>query len=366
MIGILLSSSFLLFTVVEWSVCSEPYRRHHDFLGHRSSRDSQVNSDNSLYTTTSDMKLHPTELEAMVIDNGWSMGYFFTGDNRHIVDASAIPRDYFQQVHWFSQLRQDYLVSELLQKKRNGYFVDLAANDAIRISNTYGTLPLNREGFLLSVVLLIFHPTALERYFNWTGLCVEANSMYWSSLSYRKCTLIGAVVGRTRMEEVVFKFSSRKGPQSGIVGTEYDNQLQDHPINSSFIRPNKEYQRRSTVTLTEILDIFQSPKVIDYLSLDLEGAEYYALEDFAFDRYLFCALTIERPTQSLKVLLQQHGYVMLRDLRQWGETLWIHQGCHDRLEHNQSKLQAIVSMDIPKYSERLLSRKPQGDHESSM
>jgi hypothetical protein len=38
---------------------------------------------------------------------------------------------------WFSQAAQDELVIGLLRGKRNGYFIDLAANDALLLSNTY-------------------------------------------------------------------------------------------------------------------------------------------------------------------------------------------------------------------------------------
>lgn len=38
---------------------------------------------------------------------------------------------------WFSQAAQDELIVGLLRGKRNGYFIDLAANDALVLSNTY-------------------------------------------------------------------------------------------------------------------------------------------------------------------------------------------------------------------------------------
>ena len=38
---------------------------------------------------------------------------------------------------WFSQAAQDELVIGLLRGKRDGYFIDLAANDAMLLSNTY-------------------------------------------------------------------------------------------------------------------------------------------------------------------------------------------------------------------------------------
>jgi hypothetical protein len=98
--------------------------------------------------------------------DGWKAIHVFFGNATHIADASEIPAEYYyrnheyhprsnnqtgndthfseptvvqgkkQQRKWFAQLKQDLIVATLYQHKRNGYFVDLAANDAVRISNT--------------------------------------------------------------------------------------------------------------------------------------------------------------------------------------------------------------------------------------
>lgn len=254
-------------------------------------------------------------------EHGWSTIHVFAGNTSHIVDASAIPSDFYENNQWFSQLRQDFIVSKLLGGKRNGYFVDLASNDAIRISNTY----------------------ALERGFGWTGICIEPNPIYWSSLSYRSnCHVVGAVVGERRMEEVVFKFNTAKGPQSGIVGSNFDNNKDNAAPN------NKEEKRRSTVTLVEVLERFDAPKVIDYLSLDIEGAEYFVMNQFPFDIYRFNILTVERPSPQLEQVLQQNGYLLLKELRKWGETLWIHKDMENSID------KSALDIEIPKYSEKIL------------
>ena len=81
---------------------------------------------------------------------------------------------------------------------------------------------------------------------------------------------------------------------------------------------------RFTVTLQDIFERFQTPSVIDYLSLDVEGAENFVMESFPFDRYLINALSVERADNKLCGLLQEHGYVQLKSLKRWGETLWVH------------------------------------------
>lgn len=103
-------------------------------------------------------------------DDGWTTIQIFRG-----VNASHQMRN----KRWHSQARQDELVVALLRNKTNGYFVDLAANDAVHLSNTY----------------------SLERDWSWQGVCIEPNSIYWHNLTaYRSCTKIAAVVGNKSME----------------------------------------------------------------------------------------------------------------------------------------------------------------------
>ena len=226
--------------------------------------------------------------------NGWSLVHVFFGNTSHIADNSAISTSYFNSVEWFSQARQDEIVSALLRRKKHGYFVDLAANDATKISNTY----------------------ALEKNFGWEGLCLEPNPMYWASLSYRKCHVVGAVIGDTNMEEVQFRFPNRAGPKGGIVGNQFDNKHEskfheDHP--------------RYTVTLLDVFERFGTPKVIDYLSLDVEGAEEFIMESFPFEEYRFNVLTVERPSAELSDILNANAYTFLKVLKKNShETLWVH------------------------------------------
>jgi hypothetical protein len=86
----------------------------------------------------------------------------------------------------------------------------------------------------------------------------------------------------------------------------------------------------TTVTLMEILSYFRSPKIIDYLSLDIEGAEFHALKHFDFGSYTFHILTIERPTIEIHHLLIKHKYWFATSMRKknydfFGEVLYIHE-----------------------------------------
>lgn len=65
---------------------------------------------------------------------------------------------------FFSDARQDEFVANILNFKRDGYFVDIGSCSAIGSNNTFFF-----EGL------------------NWNGLCVELNSSYNESYNFRKC-----------------------------------------------------------------------------------------------------------------------------------------------------------------------------------
>jgi hypothetical protein len=234
-----------------------------------------------------------------VSNRGWSTIHVFYGNTSHIQDNSWIDNRYFGAVKWFSQARQDEAIAALLKYKKGGYFIDLAANDAVKISNTY----------------------ALETYYGWRGLCMEPNPAYWAGLAYRKCDVVGAVVGHEEMDEVWFNFPSpKKGPLGGIVGFDNKERTEDD-------RP------RYTQTLLNIFKKFDTPKVIDYLSLDVEGAEDLIMKDFPFHEYRFNIITLERPSDEMKARLETYGYKMWKYVKiNTKESLWYHKSVESELD----------------------------------
>ena len=221
-------------------------------------------------------------LNTLANSNGWNTIHVFYGNTPKEVDLNET---------WHSQQGQDELVATLLNHKRNGYFIDLAANDALHWSNT----------------------AALESQYNWTGLCIEPTPRYWYNLTtIRSCQAVAAVVGNATPSLIRWK---RRKEYSGIVGDNFDNH----------VRKNKTYPTKYTVPLSSVFQRFQVPRIVDYLSFDVEGAEEYILQDFLpTTDYQFSIMTIERPSKTLWPLLQQHGYIYRATLSDWGETIWSH------------------------------------------
>jgi len=202
--------------------------------------------------------------------------------------------------HRGSQVDQDRVIEALVKVYRSkhsnevgsdttpNYFIDLAANDAIQLSNT---LRLEKSG--------------------WEGLCVEPNPVYWYRLAHRKCKVAGAFVGgKSDMQDITVSLSKEYG---GIVGDGFDNAKRKHTD-----------EKRYSVSLSTVFSTFDVPRNIQYLSLDVEGAEELIMKDFPFDEYKINFITIERPQPGLQKLLKSHGYMFVTLLVTWGETLWVH------------------------------------------
>jgi Methyltransferase FkbM domain len=274
-------------------------------LGYLAAFSSFSTSDRARSLRNTDVKDTPERVDAVAAGqkaSGWKTIDVFYGTRDHLPKVSSVQEGKFRSAKSFAQVRQDEIVSKLFHEKPGGFFVDLAANDAVRLSNTY----------------------ALERFFGWEGICIEPNSVYWPSLSYRRCHVVGAVAGGDR-EEVDFFFSRGKnGVLGGIVGEQYDN--------NETSRYEGWREPRLTVTLVEVFQRYKVPEIIDYFSLDVEGAEGIVLTQSVLSRYRFKVISLERPKDELQELLLLNGYTMLKKLSNWGETLWAHESVLQELD----------------------------------
>lgn len=203
-----------------------------------------------------------------------------------------------------AQFHQDQICVEIFGDKKFGYFVDLAAHTWKGGSNTY----------------------IIEAFNEWSGVCIEANPVdLLGLLGNRKCKLFTNPVGSKTGEVLKFDFrqTDKKSGYGGLVGPEFDNQN------------NSTATELITVTLTDILEHARAPRVIEYLSLDIEGAEFYAMRGFAFDRFTFLMVTVERPNRNLHHLFSKNGYIFVAELTggKFGECLYLHHTISDLQRH---------------------------------
>ena len=106
-----------------------------------------------------------------------------------------------------------------------------------------------------------------------------------------------------------------RGVLGGVVGDTMDNNIGTDAAVTV---------KRNLVSIATIFNQTSVPKVIDYMSLDVEGAESLVMEHFPWNEYSFKFLTIERPKEDLKQTLRSKGYRMVMFLSWYWESLWIH------------------------------------------
>lgn len=252
---------------------------------------------------------------------GWHPIHVYYGKMDHLVgdiDASQYWSDWQhpKDRKWMSQHGQDVAVMKVLDFPREGFFIDLAANDAVWASNTF----------------------TLEQKFGWKGICIEPNPIYWYRLSFRKCHALGTFVGANDGAEVEVALSDKSvhGPFGGIVGKDFDN------------KKSKETQKRYTASLRSILKRFNAPNVIDYMSLDVEGAEYYIMKDFPFEEYIFKVLTVERPNEELQALLKKHKYHFVYKINKRADDLYVHESILAQAQKNLKVRPEEIGSRTPK------------------
>ena len=185
------------------------------------------------------------------------------------------------------ELNIDAWVVDIFRGKRDGFFIDLAANDAVRASNT---ITLERLG--------------------WNGLCIEAKPRHLKGLMHRRCAVVQAVVYGTTGLEIEFDNSYGCGHGCAKV---MDPIGQKWPDNPNYVSSQRATFR--TVTLDKIVRDFQVPPVVDFLSLDLEGSETQALLTFPWDSTVVLSLAVEEPTFDLLVLLYDNGLRAVKYIR---------------------------------------------------
>ena len=244
--------------------------------------------------------------------------------------AMPVPRfEIDKPGRWHSKGSQDRLVHTLLGRQR-GFFVDLAANHPVFISNT----------------------RALERDFNWTGLCIEANPRYWTLLrAVRNCHVVGVAVANT--EGVATFVDHIKGGFGGLDGPHRTANASHLAKAGLLVRT---FNTR-TKPFDKLLAETGAPKIITYLSLDVENAEPLVMESFPFATHRFTLMTIESPesvsfthfkettryqAQALKKMmarLRNHGYRRL--CRLGSDDVWVDMGAW----LNKTAVSRIVSHD---------------------
>lgn len=172
---------------------------------------------------------------------------------------------------YYSQARQDFIVDQLFYNKKNGFFLDLGANDGISFSNTY----------------------FFEKHRNWQGICVEPIKEVYDKLKKnRKCKVINCAIGE-KTEKLTF--TRVVGPSQMLSGLKKFRH-QDHQkrtLNEVEFNGGKVIEEIvQCLSFKEMMSKF-NVKTIDYLSIDIEGGEFEILKTINLKDFSIKIITVE-------------------------------------------------------------------------
>jgi FkbM family methyltransferase len=178
-----------------------------------------------------------------------------------------------------SQLNQDLFVQVALGWKISGFFVEFGATDGIEGSNT----------------------KCLEDDFAWEGILAEPAEVWYPDLyRNRKAKIAKYCIWKKSGEILDFIEADVTSTLAIIDG-------------GTAALSKKKVHKVETITLEDLLNIYDAPHEIDYLSIDTEGSEYEILENFDFNKYKIKVISIEhnfgKTRKLLFDLLTKNGFV---------------------------------------------------------
>jgi FkbM family methyltransferase len=195
----------------------------------------------------------------------------------------------------------DRRLVEAIAPGRNGYFVELGAFDGVAQSNTY----------------------VLQRRFGWTGLLVEPSPVRFAECVRNRAFGNTPHVRCAACVPLGFRDAYVPLLEAGLMSVAQGLAVSDDKANrhatlgASLIpgKPKPYAYAAIAKTLTSILDEVAAPRMMDLLSLDVEGNERAVLEGIDFSKYSFRWMLVEsRDDDGVGALLSQHGYKPVADL----------------------------------------------------
>tara|TARA_Y100001936_G_C16008710_1_gene632296 strand:+ start:57 stop:851 length:795 start_codon:yes stop_codon:yes gene_type:complete len=206
-----------------------------------------------------------------------------------------------------SQLHQDMWAAEMNSCESDKFYIDMGAHDGEHISNTY----------------------LLDKKYNWRGVCVDP---YPQNMEPRSCIVDKSVLYDKTGEKVTFRNHSESaysGIEEHIEGSPHDKRTKGSPTSTHY-----------TASARDMLSKYDIPVIVDYLNMDVEGAELKILEgmvkDGVFDKHCFRAMSIEHnwvePNRSqIRKLLESQGYTY------YGSESWDDYYVHTCEAHNEDR-----------------------------
>ena len=189
-----------------------------------------------------------------------------------------------------TQGQDQWVIERALPGRRGGWFIDAGAGpDGIQGSNSY----------------------ILESQLGWTGLLVEPHPNCYPRVKANRSAVVEQCCLSDSFGEVEIVLHYEHPELSSIP----QHLSEPNFVAAGFDRKEMQKVRMPSAPLWELLRRHGAPPVIEYLSLDIEGAEWHALKDFPFHEFRILCMTIERGGKSydkLRAKFDREGYRLVR------------------------------------------------------
>jgi len=184
-----------------------------------------------------------------------------------------------------SELHQDVMVLFLSDFREGLYYVEFGAADGVKGSNTF----------------------LLEDSFSWKGILAEPAKIWRENLRLNRPNsyIEFDCVWSDSDSNLIFN----ETPDAPGLSTVYEYRNSDLHHNSR--KQSKRYKVK-TISLNDLLNKYNAPNHINYLSIDTEGSEFKILNSLDWDRYSFDVITCEHnyspQREEIFKLLTTKGY----------------------------------------------------------
>ena len=196
---------------------------------------------------------------------------------------------------YYSQDKQDeYINNSFFKNKKNGFFLEIGANDGIKLSNSF----------------------FFEKELFWKGICIEPMPDAFKKLQEnRKSENINCCIGVEDTEKEFLMIEGYSEMLSGVID-KYDilhlkrieQELEIHGGSSKIV----------LVPLRNINSILEERKItkIDYCSIDTEGGELEIVKSINFKKLKILVFSIENiyEKEELRNYLKSKNYKLVKTL----------------------------------------------------
>jgi len=185
-----------------------------------------------------------------------------------------------------SQFGQDLLTLEYHNYKRGGTYLEIGVHDGENNNNT----------------------VLMDQKYGWNGICVDP---FMENMEHRSCQKFYVALG-SEPGKADFRYGPNENSHSGLSGLDKFATTDD---NKKWKKKVRDFEMKKVLVRTPE-DVFTEanlPPVVDYMSLDVEGAEMDILQSFPFDKYCVKYATIETNNdkdkeKEMEEFMRKRGY----------------------------------------------------------